>query len=535
MLNWVLICEQSGQQGIINNMRKWGIIAIAAVVTVMPEIGLSLESPALSSPVGSGTVPPTTYKSGLVPSINPVDTSGNLIVTGNVAGEGYFRGVVPYGGVTNFLTPAGEIGHTTGAFDSFLRRTSGSQSYERSGGGLTPYYSPSMTVTTQVPGTRGVTTSQIPGTTPEETYYRTTAPQQQTGYYQREYAPQSMTRPLSLSRVEMEKLIQQDAERVPLGGEPTSEVQSFERFWRDMGIQVEQRPMQTEDKDREAGPYGLEVGEKPDISTLLGLKKELEKRPPSETGKETPASALASGEAEPGQLLGAPKVSIYEQMKEQTAGPEVGLGGLKDSAGESILNQALKSPGGQEPNRPAGVLSSAGAAAVDAGGGLRVYKSFAVFRDDGFNKHIRAAENYMKEGRFYRAADAYTLATAYKPDDPLGYAGKSIALFATGEYMSSSLFLARALEIFPEYAKVRIDLFAMVGDKDTVEKRILDIREWATRSDSGELEFLLSYIYYQLDRMEFAKMMIKKAAEKMPDSIAVAAMKKAIDGRAASF
>jgi hypothetical protein len=37
-----------------------------------------------------------------------------------------------------------------------------------------------------------------------------------------------------------------------------------------------------------------------------------------------------------------------------------------------------------------------------------------------------------------------------------------------------------------------------------------------------------------MDRMEFAKQMIKKAAEKMPDSAAVAAMKKAIDERAAN-
>jgi len=67
-----------------------------------------------------------------------------------------------------------------------------------------------------------------------------------------------------------------------------------------------------------------------------------------------------------------------------------------------------------------------------------------------------------------------------------------------------------------------------------VENRILDAREWATRSDSGELEFLLSYVYYQLNRMEFARQMIEDAIKKMPDSAAVAAMKKAIDERTAN-
>ena len=139
----------------------------------------------------------------------------------------------------------------------------------------------------------------------------------------------------------------------------------------------------------------------------------------------------------------------------------------------------------------------------------------------------------MKQGRFYRAADAYTLASIYKPNDPLGYAGKSVALFGSGEYLSSALFLARALEIFPEYAKVKIDLVGMIGDKDTVENRILEARDWMDKSDSGELEFLLSYIYYQMDRLEFARQSIETAAKKMPDSPAVAAMKKAIDERLA--
>jgi tetratricopeptide (TPR) repeat protein len=163
----------------------------------------------------------------------------------------------------------------------------------------------------------------------------------------------------------------------------------------------------------------------------------------------------------------------------------------------------------------------------------KAYKSFATYSNDKFNQHMRAAEDFMKQGRFYRAADAYTLASIFKPDDPLGYAGKSLALFGSGEYLSSSLFLARALEIFPEYAKVKVDLVGMIGDKDTVENRILEAREWMDKSGSGELEFLLSYIYYQMDRLEFARQSIEAAAKKMPDSPAVAAMKKAIDERLA--
>ena len=142
---------------------------------------------------------------------------------------------------------------------------------------------------------------------------------------------------------------------------------------------------------------------------------------------------------------------------------------------------------------------------------------------------MRSAEQYLKEGKYYRAADTYTLASIYKPNDPLAYAGKSHALFAAGEYMTSALFLSRALNIFPEYAQFKIDIVAMVGDRDKLEGRIRDIKQWIERSDSGKLQFLLAYVYYQTGRIDEAKKSIDAAYEKLPESQAVNALKKAID------
>jgi tetratricopeptide (TPR) repeat protein len=163
---------------------------------------------------------------------------------------------------------------------------------------------------------------------------------------------------------------------------------------------------------------------------------------------------------------------------------------------------------------------------------LGEHKTFASFAEDKFNRHMRAAEEYLKRGRYYRAADAYTLAAIYKTDDPLAYAGKSHALFAAGEYMSSALFLSRALEIFPEYAQFKIDLVAMVGDKDKLESRLANVEEWLDESDAAELQFLLGYVYYQMGRQEEAEEMIYAAFKRMPESPAVVALKKAITGAA---
>ena len=99
--------------------------------------------------------------------------------------------------------------------------------------------------------------------------------------------------------------------------------------------------------------------------------------------------------------------------------------------------------------------------------------------------------------------------------------------------MSSSLFLSRALEIFPEYAQFKVDLVGMVGDRDKVESRIADIKLWIEKSDSAELQFLLGYVYYQIGRAGEAKKAIDAAYEKLPEAPAVKTLKKAIDSAAA--
>jgi tetratricopeptide (TPR) repeat protein len=174
-------------------------------------------------------------------------------------------------------------------------------------------------------------------------------------------------------------------------------------------------------------------------------------------------------------------------------------------------------------------IAEADLAAARAKAIMGPFETFASFSEDKFNQNMRAAEMYLKQGRYYRAADAYTLASLYKPDDPLAYAGKSHALLGSGEYMSSALFLSRALRIFPDYAALKIDLVSMIGGRDTLESRVADIEEWLKRSGAPELQFLLAYVYHQMGRPQPAKEAINAAFEKMPDDPAVLALKKAIE------
>ncbi len=157
------------------------------------------------------------------------------------------------------------------------------------------------------------------------------------------------------------------------------------------------------------------------------------------------------------------------------------------------------------------------------------YKTFASESGDEFNHYMEAAEQYIKEGKFYQASDAYSLASIYKPMDPLSYAGKSHALFGAGEYLSSARLLSFALKLFPAYANVKVDLVGIFGDGKLIEERMVELAKWAAEGESAELFMLLAYICYQTDRRTSAEAAIDEAYRKMPEDEAVLALKAAIE------
>jgi len=342
---------------------------------------------------------------------------------------------------------------------------------------------------------------------------------------------------MSMSLEEMEKLISAEGE-ISLSVKQKLEKQ---------GVQAEQEQMQQlEEALKQAGSKVAELERKLEYKGNMpeqpageqmpaqGIQKTSEQLNIQPSGKQTNEEASTESELRP-DILSQKPLDIFEQMRQRLAAPQQGpeptisLQPTKTAEEPSVAEgkeekgqKSLKETGNQfEKLSPEEISNKAKSI-------LGEYKTFASYSQDKFNRYMLAGERYLKEGRYYLAADAYTLASVYKPENPLAYAGKSHALFAAGEYMSSALYLSRALTIFPEYARFKIDLISMVGDKDKLESRIADVKEWLTRSDSAELHFLLAYVYYQMDRPEEAKKSIDAAYAQMPDAPAVRALKDAI-------
>jgi hypothetical protein len=232
-----------------------------------------------------------------------------------------------------------------------------------------------------------------------------------------------------------------------------------------------------------------------------------------------PVGKTATGEGQADKEK--PAFEIYRKGKK--VGAESNLSRLPAAVGEE-----------ETPVNKTSVLEAVGKlskeeVAAEAKRIMGPHKTLESFSQAKFDQFIKTAEAQLKQGKYYRAAEAFAQASIYKRDDPIAEAGRGHALFAAGEYMSSALCIARVIENSAEYAQTKIDIVAVVGDKDRVESRIAEIHQWLARTDTPELKFLLGYAYYRLGRLDRAKMAIDLAYEKMPQSPAVQTLKKAIE------
>ncbi len=486
---------------------------------------------AVGSYISPATVPPSIRREGLIRTPDAVGRGGNLLVTGNIRGPAYFRGVVPYSAPTYF-------GQTlpSSSLDSFLRDSAGSEDFGRynrySGYTLRyrPYYSPTQTVASTMrgaPAVAGAPAANISAYSAQYYLAGTLPPRRDEVLDTTSAISLARWRPMSMTPQEMEKLI-------------SSEIAKYSPA----RLTEPQYQPKTELYKPEISQESYKTGElkKPLTGMESSLLLPALRKPDGEVNQPfgTPTQKEQAGEETAETPFGEQtwavdtnkQLNVYDQMKEQldTLQKKLELA-LVAQQPEKAAEESKKSAGEQtQKGSQAEKLAEINLSVAKAGGSLGPFETFASFSEDKFNQNMRAAEQYLKQGRYYRAADAYTLASLYKPGDPLAYAGKSHALFASGEYMSSALFLSRALQIFPEYARFKIDIEAMVGDRDKLESRVVDVEEWLGRSGGApELQFLLAYVYYQMDRPRPAKEAIDAACEKIPQDPAVLALKKAIE------
>jgi tetratricopeptide (TPR) repeat protein len=454
-------------------------------ILCLPGISQAVENPNVSTSFDSvTTVPSQGQQRRMLTSPNPLSAGSNDVITGNVGGMRYFRGVVPYGSPYYSGANLGDSGSSS--ISSFLRRSTDPVLSDRNPGQTRVFYEPRrVTSNFYVQNGRKTELSETLTASPiqRETYTRPTLTQLM--------SDESLQRPLSSNNQELDMILsrqQQLRENAEIPHDSLSEdTVAFKNFFEVVLTPEELRETLTE-----------ETFEKLEAE----LKQEqlrIQERKDSEAIDIDPQIIL------PDEM---PPVEDFLKEEEPQSADDV-----RDSDGQQDSAESKDSQ--DDIHRQAEHIRGE-------------HKTFSSLAQSKFSDYMRAAEEFMQQGKFYRAADAYSLAAVWMAEDARPYAGQSFSLFAAGEYMSSAYYLSRAIEIEPQLAAKKYDLIGLIGSRDIFENRLIEITTWQQRSESGELAFLMAYVLYHDGKPARAREAIAKAEERMPDSKAVSILKAVI-------
>lgn len=526
---------------------------------------LVLTPSALGSATNSAvraTTPVSSYQSGLVNSPNPVDQSGNLAITGNVGGGKHFRGGIPYRSTTSFGAPLGST-----SLDSFLRYSAvpaGQTAYPQN---YTPFYSPTRTVTSTSPGYSGVFTPVSPRIADDATLSRadraadvlSAAEIPQFRASSDELFPRMGSTvsessrlpywPASASSEETPDGIQEtgalSATRSSAGADdPLLTSEEYQRrlqlLLQDLD-RVRSNVAQIEEKLDADGTRALpqpardSAGQLPPADIAQDIA-----RLPADTSSDV-AQSIGSENAglrlyDPStRSVGGPFLSPAQtaEIRADVTSPRTGVASPPslEATLQRISEYTSRLQAPSDGRRAAQRVAEPDARPVEtvspAQEPLRTYEHVGSIARQQFDQNMAAAAMNMRQGRFDRAAESFARAAVCVPHDPRAHLGRSHALLAVGQYVDSALSLTKAVEFDAEKALKKVGLVEVVGGPDLFVERITQLEELAQGGDAS-LQFLLAYVYYQMDRAEEAAITIEAARKGAISVVAVARLATAI-------
>lgn len=483
-------------------MKRHMIISVLFVAILFCEvcpgqINSSLTLPQ-SSRGSSPTAPGSTYQNNLVRSSSDFFSyDQNLVVTGNVTGGRQFRGLLPYS--SPYSVGVGSISPV----DSFIRRSAGS-SYgsDRSPGIVDPYFIPRRTASTLLRGdVSGLNPPKItfPGGTGEFALQDkpVAAPVDTSGIYR----PRSM---LSMSAAELGRLsgrdLLQDALLLPADNFGLNRI--VESDENELPVRPGLEPVLDEMRESIIEDELVDSGRplKPDVPVDPETKELMELLDKGQESQDQIRELMIDKPVED-----AEEAEDFVDAKDEVK---------QKSEYESKLPERPE-PRKVEPGEAKAILGK--------------YKTFENLARAKYGEFMADGVSLLKAGKFYKAIDAFVLASVWDSRNADAYIHRAIGHFAAGEYMSGSLFVQTAIKISPEYASRKMDLPVLLGGKDVIEDRLLEAAEWYKRNADGEIAFLMAYVYYQQGRINEAQKYIVTAQEQMQENKAVALLKEAID------
>ncbi len=404
----------------------------------------------------------------LHPTPNPMDSSHNWVMTGNVAGGKSFHGTVPY-------RAAGDLNVNLGssALDGFIR-------YSSPVSGSATYYSSRQSATYMAPGTRQTVSPTVPQMPSYQPYQSSTSPS------------------------------------LP--------------YWQDTTAAVELPSMQTVYPSENPSSHNQVVmpgaqqpwemkTTTPSSSTLLQENRLMETLSPSEsTVQVNPNLSVIQNDSESSSaswqnsplLQGMESVMSANEINQLLATSQSMT--RDESQDDSSPVESLKNTESTEPLGSMEILAlGAGDTTPDQPMPETPQKS-----NEEILPLLRQASDYLQQGQPDEALALYQRVAQWRPRDPAVLAGQCMTNLAQGHLMSSALFLSRWLDVEPEALEQSIDLARSLGGADLLEQRIQDLEDYLVISEMAELLFLRAFIGSQTGQLQQAQRDIDRALDLNP-------------------
>jgi hypothetical protein len=143
-------------------------------------------------------------------------------------------------------------------------------------------------------------------------------------------------------------------------------------------------------------------------------------------------------------------------------------------------------------------------------------KTFVGKYENQLNQYLAAGEEALHAGEYYRAAKLFDLAATVDPQNPLPFLHRGHALAAAGDYVSAVSSLERGIRLFPHIAAFRVDLIALVGNRDIFDVRRADLESRLSQGEQYDLRFLLGYLEFYSGLNEEGLKNLKSAGQAAP-------------------
>jgi len=239
----------------------------------------------------------------------------------------------------------------------------------------------------------------------------------------------------------------------------------------------------------------------------LPERPEKEPVPPKDTKPKSPAPLVPeAGEDAFIDLM----LLLRQQRKDQSGQGEEPAGAMPQSSQERALDLARRErgidPTAQTPQVGSGRLVALSGPKKDI-----VIHALAGRSRDMFNTYMAQAQEKLKAGKFYEAAEGYNMAVLVNPRNPLARMGVCLSLFAAGEPFSAAFNLRQAVELFPPVMETRLDVAAMMP-VGVFKSRLaaLDVRLSGEADFDKSLIFLASFLHLSISEEAEAKAYARK-------------------------